>query len=540
MHRINYTITIQSPVLLADKVIDDNTVSTKDYIPGGVILGSLASRYLQENSNNASSDKFTKLFLKSSVLFRNAYICDTKGVRTSPAPMFIHKEKNKDGYYFYPSLKEESKSSLEQLKPAIEYCNINATKSSEECNGYSIEPISVLKGNHFHINTIMREQNQDGGLFHYEYIKPGQVFKGYILFDKDDEIKEYFQALYRESKEKDIQIRIGRSKNTEYGKASLCFSEIEEYEFTHSEESQKNPIYLYCKSHLLLRNEVGFYVPTIESLKRYLDFDCTIEQVYAKATEVETIKGVWKTKTPLAHGFMAGSSFVVDLGQNDVQNKLNKLNTILTCGLGCRRNEGYGEVDLIMPIPSDNETKSKPKSYQYIDPKYLSNNDTSKTQCTKNLCNENIPSFFKSSIKTAYRQYMEQKIDAKATGMASEFSKSIPSNSLLSKLIDLIQSVVDTNTNAFVADIRFLRKTASDQLESCKTPHGEKLIEFLEKPSNYTVLDNHWNSVLNVAKQEEFYPTFERQKRYLVTLFKRLRKINKEGKGREVHNEITK
>jgi hypothetical protein len=85
-------IETKSPVLLADGPPAGNLTSSLDHIPGAVVLGMLAHRYIA--MNGAVDETFQKIFLKGGAVFDHAYIDGAL-----PIPLSARTCKYFDGFY---------------------------------------------------------------------------------------------------------------------------------------------------------------------------------------------------------------------------------------------------------------------------------------------------------------------------------------------------------------------------------------------------------------------------------------------------------
>jgi CRISPR-associated protein Csx10 len=511
MKQIDYSITLLSHTVLADKINDKNTVSTKEYLPGNVLLGVLASHYLQKNKRIAD-DMFKNLFLKNNVFFRNAYISNVNNAKTVFSPMYIQKAKSEDKYFFFPLMTNEEKKDYPHIKPLLKYVSIDKTGN--------VSQFEIKKGNHFHINTY--SESVEDSVFHYEYLQADQVFRGSILCK--DEFYDTFEKLLNETK----TIHIGRSKNTEYGKAQFTFkpsdnpTKINDY-------VENNKVYFYCKSPIILRNSVGSYVSSVNLLKEYLPFakdSYEIESPCTKITEVENIKGIWKMKMPLAKAFAMGSSFTLHFKEKPTENTLTQLQDIIANGVGCRTNEGYGDIGLLnfktSEIIISKETKTTlQKNISSTETKY-------------------IPTYMKNVLKKMYLNEMEKNISLMVMEKSNEFlreslnnSKRLPTSSLLAKLerivdnCDSIEYFIGTikKANEKEDEKGKIKKHARKQLKNCQDK-DQSLYDFLLNTFNYTIKpQTKWRTLL---QEEKILSDFEIQKRYISKLMIRLRKLNKE------------
>jgi len=139
---------------------------------------------------------------------------------------------------------------------------------------------------------------------------------------------------------------------------------------------------------------------------------------------------------------------------------------------------------------------------------------------------ERGPSFMKNVLKNITRQIIEQKVDNKVLADAEQFSKKIPTNSLLSK-IDLMVKDVNSLQTFESMKMKPLRQHAKDQLNHCRN-QTITLYQLLteEKHSPFT-FDEEKAYIPDI--EEKANTDFRYRKRYISGLMRRLRKINKEN-----------
>lgn len=105
-HQVRYRIKTLSPIILPQISGDQNMVSTMDYIPGSVILGVFASKYVKNNrlGPNAHKDSnFHSWFLNSNLCFTNAYMAEMVGadfVEYYPVPFSVNSLKTDESQIF--------------------------------------------------------------------------------------------------------------------------------------------------------------------------------------------------------------------------------------------------------------------------------------------------------------------------------------------------------------------------------------------------------------------------------------------------------
>ena len=216
-HRLTYRITTLSPLVLSKTGSQGFLVNTRDFIPGTVILGMCAARYIQTHEklsyHNAHEDKtFQNWFLNGALCFDNAYItsCDEMGSEKEnmPIPLSIQQLKDKSGNVYDLLFEEEEHKSA----------SFDGYGRIQEAGGES--PILYIQHikkslNFHHQHDPVKGTAKPGVFFNYESIDPGQTFTGEITGSQN-----LLQAFKDEFKNEKI-FYVGRSRNTQYGKINL-------------------------------------------------------------------------------------------------------------------------------------------------------------------------------------------------------------------------------------------------------------------------------------------------------------------------------
>ena len=488
MKTYEYTIYLSAPLVLTTSSADENTMQSRDYIPGNVLLGALAGQHRQMTS---SEGQFYDFFLSDEVRFCNAFVSED-GKMAIPSPMAIHKEKAKENYFFFPAMTEKDKTEHPSTKSLPGYISIE---------GNQIRKHSVEKGLHFHINTEKKNEEDDARIFHYEFIKRGQTFKGFIKCS--EELSEDFEAFLNQIR----TLRLGRSKNTEYGKVQFSYK---------AADSEINPkpygdqITLFFKSPVILKNENGYYEPSDKLLKKELAFSDDVEIIHKffRTESFENFRSIWGIKMPSTTAYKTGCTFTLNFKQGVTEAHEQRLAEILNDGIGYRKNEGFGEVSQLDLKTAELTLAAKEKVARKL----------SKP--------EKKPEFMKNVLKQITLKTIEQVVDEKVMVDAATFKRNIPSNSLLSK-IDLMVKDSDSFDSFTNTKVLKLREHAQKQLKKCRN-NSIKLFDLLTDEKH---IQFHFDNEKGYLPQiEEKANSFEYQKRYISGLMRRLRKINKDKK----------
>ncbi|AKB67857.1 hypothetical protein [Methanosarcina mazei] len=524
MYQLVYEIETLSPVLLTQLSGDMNMVSTLDYIPGTVVQGIFANKYIKTSNLQLDAHEdpmFHKWFLNSGVIFTNAYIAneeDGKKVYFSPTPLSISKYKiaNSEGKIIeaFDLLIEDpdskQKDQVEKQKDQMEpYCRI------ESCKIFTNYVSKSINFHHARENRL-KGHSEEGTIFNYESLDSGQIFAGRILGSEND-LKQ-IKALI-ESQEK---IRIGRSKNVQYGEAKLKWisNDPEKYE---SELQGFLPDKLNSKfiltflSPAIIYNEYGFSSASISTLREYLaeslNFetlnltvdDISIIKSFKRTEVVENFVGKWFLKKPSENLIKAGSCFEIkiqvtdDQFDKDIKESLLKLQKT---GIGERTGEGFGRFAINL---------QKKEKYELNKSEDEEKEDGPREDVRKP--DGEIPDMVKGIVKDVILNSYKTRIEAKALEDCSGFLKEksrIPSNSLLGKLDLMLRD--SESPEKFMMAFETFPQLTKNKLDRCRNKEmKETLYSFLvpRKDNSKDKKDVAVSKDLYKKKEYEIFPQFD-------------------------------
>jgi len=501
MQRIKYLITTLSPILFSKESGDRNMTETLDFIPGRVLLGIFAGKFIKDKKlgNKAHEDEmFGNLFLKDKVSFSNAYIKHKKNESCFPTPFSIQYEKeNKDNIY---DLLIEPVDA--QTKYADGYCLLEEDR---------INIIKVEKSLNFHHGRDMETgTSKNGIIFNYESINKDQIFEGYISGNP-----ELLKSIYSNE---EVVTYTGRSKSSQYGKIKIKFSseplEIEQK----SESGFHNTITLL--SDLLLFDDLGKSDCSKELFEKYLQEkisnNITIIKSFIRPKRIDNFVSIWNLKRPSEICFAAGSCFLIEgIKETD----LEKLKELEIKGIGERQGEGFGKFAF-------RNQRSEKLINDISDPVKI------------RLPEIEIPETTKKYIQNAVKEIIVREIKTKAITDARTFyndNKGKVSKSLIGRLESFIKGSISIED--FVKKVIIVRKTAKDKLVGCKMGNDNFYDFMLNKRLNETDAVNakHLNSLTEDLIKEIYDPSEDSEmnnnlyKIYYLTFFAFLRKLIKKS-----------
>lgn len=355
--RLPFAVTLLSPVIITRPRGEQNTVATREYLPGTLVRGLLAGRFIRARGlgKNAHCDNsFQSLFLDDRLIFGPAWpAAGNKAFH--PAPLSLHAEK---GAVLDPGADTTLYDLLGGEPDPEVKTRILGGFVREEAD--KVEKISVRRRFFFH-NARSEDRaaghSEEGGIFYYESLDAGQHFAG-CLRGPEDLLNLLQEAV---SPAGAFEATAGRSRTAQYGRVAFRFGTVAKEEENHPAEpaaggngesgtDRDRPVAefrLTALSPLLFYNRnTGFPEVSDSILREYLqDFlgvDPAVDNAFAAAAPVESFLGVWKCRTPRETAFQEGSVFHLRVnGGNITRHCLRRLEAT---GLGEKRALGFGRV----------------------------------------------------------------------------------------------------------------------------------------------------------------------------------------------------
>ncbi len=391
MNGLTYTLRLIEPVLLKNLEGDANSARSLPYIPGSVIRGAIISAYFENNrfsETDAGEPEFRRLFLDGTTRYLHAFP-DGDGERTLPTPLSwkIRKD-DADGDETDPanwckkivktvnvfdfSQEEADEDDLKTFKSATYW------KGDETV--YTAETPFQLNVHNQRDAVIGRSTEDQGGIFRYEALAAGLVFRGIILAEKNDELANLL---------KDRKIMLGKARTAGYGLAQIVdvepllpdwryglywnesedrdnYDDYEDYEDYEDEEysdasHQEKEIFKFVVHFIsagLVRDSRGQFTPD-PKLAIEANLNCSLEtkKIFRASEIVGGFNRKWGLQLPQVMAISPGSVFVYK-SKTPLSRKL--LNKLEETGVGERRAEGFGNLIVHTYLPKKFEwSKSK-------------------------------------------------------------------------------------------------------------------------------------------------------------------------------------
>lgn len=358
LKKLEFVLENIDPLLFAERGADNILVTTKRYIPGSAIRGALAHLYINAHKlQNAYEDAtFFDLFLSGKVRFLPAY------------PIGCRELEQGDAFVMPLSLmRSKDKTQTVDLTAAVEN-----KAGFKKMQGFVVKKDSKL----YQINTDVKIElhmsrsgageritgsSRDGNVFNYEYLEPGQLFKGAYL--ADDDAAELLQKVLREL---DVEaLHLGRSKSAQYGKCQYAAMPVKEAQ----QVALGDKLYLLAQTPYIAFGSWQRVEQAAEELLGELAARLGCEaakdglQIFAAAESIDGYVGVWQAKKQAERALSAGT--LIELRLNGAVDSA-KLQAALQQGLGKGTEDGFGQFVIWQPL-------AKPEFVEELPQKQLKN-----------------------------------------------------------------------------------------------------------------------------------------------------------------------
>lgn len=464
-------------------------VSTMDYIPGSVILGIFANKYVKENKLGSDAHKdrnFHSWFLNSNLCFTNAYLSKMDGAAVAeyyPVPFSINYLKTDENQIFDLMFKEIGKENDNEIEKENDKEIDKQTKyPGSYCyiENNNIRFANVNRSINFHNarKNRLKGRSDDGAIFNYESIDQNQEFTGRII-GAEKELKSFLGKF-----ESEMKVRIGRSKNTQYGQVVLTLLSNEPEIFVSEiplfkPEEVNNTFTLTFLSSTIIYDRNGFPSTSLLDLELYLAENLKVNlknikiaKAFTKSEIVETFVSKWLLKKPSETAIKAGSCFLINVEGFD-DNTRNSLLELLEIGIGERTGEGFGRFAINLQEPKE-YSQPKTRKQNLVKPKKPDGEIP-----------DTIRDVMKNTILNSYNTLIEIRALSRCKDFCEDKNR-IPSNSLLGKLELMIKD--SSNSDKLVEKMDKLPGLTKEKLERCRDKNVN-LLDFI-KSKESGILEN--------------------------------------------------
>ena len=359
--QIPITLTLTSPLVVAEDV-QGNVITTQDHIPGSYLLPIVSAAARQ-----ASIEKFDERIAIGDLRVLPATI-DIEGGRGLPIPQSwsaLKDGSSDDQFKVVNLLLNDDPVAGPQLK-ALRKGYVAAQVDGRVALRSSLH--TALRTHNVIDDAVQTPTEDVGGVFSYEAIEPGQVFRSVVLLRGS--------VAEKQSLEKELvslqSVRLGRAKQAGYGEAGISISgpcrEI-------VAQPQTNELFVWLETDAVLAGDDLASAADIAALARAIEdavdvnrpakkiFDLDKSRANLRSRRVQSWQAQWGMPRPSLTVIQAGSVARLTFLAGETIGQ-GALDLLATEGIGQRRAEGFGALRLNDPLLTGNPTVKKvsPKS----------------------------------------------------------------------------------------------------------------------------------------------------------------------------------
>ncbi len=348
MSRITLDIELIDDVVLPRNIATSGTADTHDFIPGSVLLGVFAGRCYRQadqfSGDGAPYEALGDLFQSGRVRFQDALPLDDKDMPCVPMPLSIHRPKAIVG-----NAKAGYDLSVEARPDGIQLTQMRSGYLAQLCaDGNAVDARTryfqsdVLQpSTSYMMRTAINEKTgraREAQLFGYASLAAGQKFRCAIDFDDNEKLRKHVDTMLGLlfGKADVARIRVGRSKNAEYGRARISRSEARTLE---SQATGRSSCRLLLLSDLAAFDQFGqpTFAPTPQDLGLSDGVTFDDAKCFVRFRSYAPYNAALGKREPERHVIERGSVLTVH-GVTDSDYEL------ISSGLGAYRQQGSGQV----------------------------------------------------------------------------------------------------------------------------------------------------------------------------------------------------
>ena len=384
MYSIDLVVTLEEPGIFAAGHQAGNLVETLPYVPGNVLLGALAERFLYELKGSSVDPRFRTFFLSDAVRFEHLYPCDNSRVlrATTPIPLSTltckdyprpcsETEENRlhgDGHPYHDFLLDTvapkcAKSDCDAPLTGRDGFYYTLRTPGGETYDYRVQPVRIVRMHNTIDDESQRPSEGGGGVFAYECLDRQQCFRGLIGFSDGATRDEFGSTVF--GAEREIELGLGRGRGRGgYGEATVRVLALESTDgvtglLDKGDFERRWDLFRTAKGRHFT---ITLHSDTIVA-DRYLRYQTTLtEPVLAAELGVpeDALKRHAAFSVPCtADGFSGihglpleteiavsrGSAFLFEVMRDEVLDTVKKgLRKLEEEGMGFRRNQGFGRL----------------------------------------------------------------------------------------------------------------------------------------------------------------------------------------------------
>lgn len=340
MYKIDFEIETLSPVIISSASNSTVMTSTHSEISGSIIRGVLAKKYIVEkNLQTPHLDENFKKFFCGNLKFLSA------------TPKILNRRS-----FILPLSLQSGKKGTDDANKILDLLTVQEIpKGYKSFRGYGIIDgkkifkAAVKKNISLHMsrnleNERLSGKSEEGHIYNYESLDAGQIFCGEII-GSQSELEKFVEIL--NLKNVSMNIFVGKSRFTQYGKCKITFGDIEKINLP----SVREKIFLLMESPLI--SEEDYFIDAEKVLQKEIVDELnkifgenifSLGKIFASAVEIENFVTHWAMKRPRVLALSAGTIFELKTSKilNDEKSKI--FAEKIFSGFGTRTEEGFGQV----------------------------------------------------------------------------------------------------------------------------------------------------------------------------------------------------
>jgi len=344
MNALEFSIRLLEPLLIANPVSgDENSATSLNYIPGGVIRGALARLFTEGQPGHLTDARFKTLFF-GEVAYLNAYP-QMDQQRGLPAPLSWYRRKDaslNDPALDLANLKDAPKEPLKRINKPFVHIELPRTRWDEEEGNEDVAsapPTATLgePARHLSVHILQTDRRNvvrsgTGTVFRYDAVAKGEYFEGVIAAENTADLTELSQLL------NGAIFKLGKSRSAGYG---LVQAEVRPIKANWTESaslptSSESRIVVTLLSDAIVRDpKTGAFSATLEPI-----VGIEASSGFARTHVMGGFNLAWGLPMPQALAIQAGSVFVFPRTDALAQ----QLQIAQANGIGERCVDGFGRI----------------------------------------------------------------------------------------------------------------------------------------------------------------------------------------------------
>ncbi len=460
MKALIFDLKLLQPVLIArTEPGDENSAESVSSLPGSSIRGALIGGYMARKGLSRldlKKDGQARGWFFEDLCFLNAYPT-LDGQRALPVPLSWRVEKDYRGDVnarIWDAAGGELQESFEMPATLEEPFFVQE-------NGGRPRLINPQRSMEIHNASSQRRIKREGDsqVFRYDSLAEGQVFTAVIVGEDAGDMAAAVGLV------DGARFSLGRSRSAHYGLVEACNARVEDDWQEGSVLPENTPLNgtlaLVLTSEALLYDDCGQPVFDLDALvgaKQHLS-------AWYRTRITGGFNRAWGLPLPQGLALQAGSVFVYDLAQVDVQ----KVNKLLLEGVGSRRVEGFGRVRALANPAVELQRMDLPFAWQEQPEEELGAESKKIARLVGLQC---------------LSGFLEERL---ASAVADIHIRHMDDRSQLSKLRTMVRQESDSKNLKPVADYIKNLKASAEKLKAARvvragpgSAKGERLNEWLE------------------------------------------------------------